>query len=76
MQTVSIPTAMRAAFERVQVKRVVNTEQAKHIAAAIMDGLTSSKGIMKVPAVNLDVTTRTWKKMVQDGIIVNLNKDQ
>lgn len=70
MQTISYNTAIRNAFENVQVKRVVNVEQAKHIAGAIMNSLATKAGIIKRPAVSLNVTTPTFKKMVAEGIVI------
>ena len=71
MQTISIPTAMRAAFDSIQVKRVVNVNEAKRIAAIVHDKLATNVGYFKRPAVSLNVTTATFKQMVKDGIIVN-----
>lgn len=71
MQTISIPTAFRAAFERIEVKRVVNVAEARRIAGIVHDKLATNVGYFKRPAVSLNVTTRTFKQMVKDGIIVN-----
>lgn len=53
MQTISIPTAIRVAFENIQVKAVKDVNEAKR------------------PAVSLNVTTKCFKQMVKDGIIIN-----
>lgn len=71
MQTISIPTAMRSAFEAIQVKRVINVAEAKRIAGIVHDKLATNVGYFNRPAVSLNVTTRTFKQMVKDGIIVN-----
>lgn len=71
MQTISIPTAMRVAFDGIQVKKIVNMEEARRIAGLVHDKLATNVGFFKRPAVSINVTTPTFKQMVRDGIIVN-----
>lgn len=71
MQTISIPTAIRVAFENIQVKAVKDVNEAKRIAGIVHDKLATNVGYFKRPAVSLNVTTKCFKQMVKDGIIIN-----
>lgn len=70
MQTISINTAMRNAFENIQVRRIYDAPSAKNIASAIMNSLATKAGIIKRPAVSLNVTTAKFKKMVAEGVVI------
>lgn len=69
-ESIIVPTAMRAAFERIQVKRVVNRDSAQRIAAAIMDKLAGKAGLMKKNAINVDVSFRTFKQLQKEEVLV------
>lgn len=56
------------------MKAVHNVAEARRIAGIVHDKLATNVGYFKRPAVSLNVTTATFKKMVAEGIIVNAAK--
>lgn len=68
--SIKVPTAMRAAFERIQVKRVVDRTEAGRIAGMVYDKLSSNTGIVQAPSWNAKLTFDTFKALKAEGIMV------
>ena len=68
--TVSFRTAIRTAFDNIQVKKVVDRNEAGRIAGIVHDKLQGNAGVVQVPGWNAKLTFDTYKALKAEGIMV------
>ena len=70
MQTISVPTQMRSAFDAILVKDVSRNAINGGLAANVADALTTNIGMMKVNAWNAHLSFRTAQELKKQGVLV------
>lgn len=70
MQTITVPTQMRTAFDNILLKDVSPVALKGGLAANVADALSTNIGMMKVNSWNAHLSFRTAKLLKEQGILV------